>query len=132
MTNYEVISVSMCATLVKHKSLEMPCFLRVGTIKAIIQTEYQKNIKTLGNPVFSRVFLCFGFIKNLYEKGSIYMRETQVTHMCNTRKTVSCARFLMSCARYFLHEKRCHQTPFSLQYSIIPALTSFFVLQWIW
>lgn len=34
------------------------------------------------------------------------MRETQVTHMCNTRKTVSCARFLMSCARYFLHEKK--------------------------
>lgn len=37
-------------------------------MQAIIQTEYQKNIKTLGNPVFSRVFLCFGFIKDLYEK----------------------------------------------------------------
>ena len=78
-------------------------FLKIyeSYIKEIIPIEYQKNIKTLGNPVFSRVFLCFGFIKNLYEKGSIYMRETQVTHMCNTRKTVSCARFLMSCARYF-------------------------------
>lgn len=41
-------------------------------------TEYQKSIKTLGNPVFSRVFLYFEFIKNCYEKGSICMRRTQV------------------------------------------------------
>lgn len=26
-------------------------------------TEYQKNIKTLGNPVFSRVFLCLNLEK---------------------------------------------------------------------
>ena len=55
-------------------------FLKIyeSYIKEIIPIEYQKNIKTLGNPVFSRVFLCFGFIKNLYEKGSICMRRTQV------------------------------------------------------
>ena len=40
--------------------------------------EYQKNLKTLGNPVISRVFLWFGFIKNWCEKGSICMRRTQV------------------------------------------------------
>ena len=34
-------------------------------------TEYQKNSETLGNPVFPRAFLCFEFIKNCCEKGSI-------------------------------------------------------------
>lgn len=38
--------------------------------KEIIQSEYQKNIETFGNPVFSRVFLCLGFIIGKNYKNS--------------------------------------------------------------
>ena len=46
-----------------------------NTLKEIIQPNITRT-SSFENPVFSRDFLCFEFIKNCYENGSICMRRT--------------------------------------------------------
>ena len=47
------------STLIAHKTARKPYFIGLVVLKEIIT----KNIKTLGNPVFSRVFLCLNLEK---------------------------------------------------------------------
>ena len=51
---------------------------RSAVQQAIIQPNIEKEQQTPKIQYFRGFFLCFGFIKNWCEKGSICMRRTQV------------------------------------------------------
>lgn len=61
------------STLIAHKTARKPYFMGLVVLKEIIYKEYQKNIKTLGNPVFSRVFFMSECLQKVVKNGGFFM-----------------------------------------------------------